>query len=149
MMISFFFLFILWEAKNDDKLILAENWATMLSSYQFTNGWTVHDARSFHSVAFEPWINIRQFRHLQPTNRSITRAVDTLVSQKLQWKESLTCANRSMVRRKRRARSPSSMAHSIIISLHVRPEAQASTMPANWLSRQQGIYKPPISLQHY
>lgn len=149
-MVSFsFFLFILWEAKNDDKLI-AENWATLSSSYQFTNGGSVHDARSFHRVAFEPWINIRQFRHLQPTNKLMKRVDDTLVGKKLQWKErSPTCANRSMVRRKRRARSPSSMAHSIIISLHVRPEAQASTMPANWLSRQQGIYKPTISLQRY
>lgn len=54
----------------------------------------------------------------------------------------ITCANISIVRRKRRAKSPSSMAQSIIISLQVRPEAQASTMPQNWLSKQQGIYIP-------
>ncbi|PON46543.1 hypothetical protein PanWU01x14_250750 [Parasponia andersonii] len=42
-----------------------------------------------------------------------------------------TWANKSIVRRRSRARSPSSIAQSIIISLHVSPEAQASTMPAN------------------
>lgn len=50
-----------------------------------------------------------------------------------------TWANISIVLRKRRARSPSSIAQSIIISLQVRPEAQASTIPENWLSKQQDI----------
>lgn len=42
-----------------------------------------------------------------------------------------TCANKSIVRRNSLARSPSSIAQSIIISLQVRPEAQASTIPEN------------------
>lgn len=58
------------------------------------------------------------------------------------WHYRLYCtwASKSIVRRKRRAKSPSSIAQSIIISLQVKPEAQASTIPVNWLSKQHGIY---------
>lgn len=160
-----FFSFLLWETENCDKstvevfnvqsfmdpMLDLINWATLLSSYQFTNGWPVHDARSFDRIAFQQRVNIWQFRYLQPTNQKLTTISVVYIllrnfNRKIAW-SMRTCANRSIVRRRRRARSPSSMAQSIIISLHVRPEAQASTMPANWLSKQQGIYKPTILLQ--
>jgi hypothetical protein len=49
-------------------------------------------------------------------------------------------ASKSIVRLSRRAKSPSSIAESIIISLQVNPDAQASTIPANWASISQGIF---------
>lgn len=119
------------------------------SSSQFTYWWAVHDVGSGHCVTFKQWVDIRQLRNLQFGNAKIMQMYHCPLQGNTSEVEYVymcyyifhTWANKSIVRRKRRDRSPSSIAQSIIISLQVNPEAQASTMPENWLSKQHDFCK--------